>query len=66
MQGESNTWKLVAGYLVVRDKIKVNSGYARNLPGFFSSTFGDGNQQPLRCLLVPKTPPTAFKMRDDS
>ncbi|WP_226702111.1 hypothetical protein [Microbulbifer elongatus] len=36
---------LVAGYLVVRDKIKVNSGYARNLPGFFSSTFGNGNQR---------------------
>ena len=36
---------LVAGYLVVRDKVKTHSGYARNLPGFFSSTFGDGNQR---------------------
>ncbi|TLM79523.1 hypothetical protein ACONUD_01220 [Microbulbifer harenosus] len=36
---------LVAGYFVVRDKIKTNSGYARNLPGFISSTFGDGNQR---------------------
>jgi len=36
---------LISGYLVVRDKIKTNTGYARNLPGFFSSTFGDGNQR---------------------
>ncbi|WP_226662944.1 hypothetical protein [Microbulbifer aggregans] len=36
---------LISGYFVVRDKIKTNSGYARNLPGFFSTTFGDGNQR---------------------
>ncbi|MCX2801310.1 hypothetical protein OQJ59_13130 [Microbulbifer thermotolerans] len=35
----------IAGYFVISDKIKTNSGYVRALPRTISSTFGKGNQR---------------------